>query len=231
MNKKRCILQRVANIVNIGTAESSRGVPRPRILNSWKEIAQYLGRGVRTVQRWEVELQLPVRRPRGKSRSAVMALASEIDDWVIRTPACRQKFITQEPQGPASELRVLVIEDNPNDLRDCVVLLTRVGVKEIDVCSNIGLALLRLENIDNGKAPLPDLVILDLGFALDSGFEVLRYRKAHLRLQSIPVIVWTALGETERRLCEFLGVRKVVPKWAGTRELEAALRSSQAQAA
>jgi CheY-like chemotaxis protein len=217
--------------VNIRPPESSRGEPKPRILNSWKEIAQYLGRGVRTVQRWELELQLPVRRPRGKSRSAVMALASELDEWVIRTPAYGQNAMAQQPQDPASELRVLVIEDNPNDLRDCVVLLTRVGVKQIDVCSNIGLALLRLENIEIGKAPVPDLVILDLAFALDSGFEVLRYRKAHPGLHSIPVIVWTAMGETERGLCEFLGVRKVVPKWAGPRELEAALRSSQGQAA
>lgn len=52
------------------------------MLNSWKEIAVYLGRGVRTVQRWELELGLPVRRPRGKPRSAVIALKSELDSWL-----------------------------------------------------------------------------------------------------------------------------------------------------
>ncbi len=31
------------------------------VLNSWKEIACYLGRGVRTVQRYERDLGLPVR--------------------------------------------------------------------------------------------------------------------------------------------------------------------------
>ena len=31
-------------------------------LDSWKEIAAYLGRGVRTVQRWEREEGLPVHR-------------------------------------------------------------------------------------------------------------------------------------------------------------------------
>src|SRR5215469_14961462 len=55
------------------------------ILNSWKEVAGYVGRGVRTVQRWEVELGFPVRRPRGKNRSAVIALKPEIDLW-LRTP-------------------------------------------------------------------------------------------------------------------------------------------------
>lgn len=52
------------------------------VLNSWKEIAAYLRRGVRTVQRWERELNLPVRRPRNRSRSAVMALSSDLDSWL-----------------------------------------------------------------------------------------------------------------------------------------------------
>lgn len=56
------------------------------VLNSWKEIAAYLGRGVRTVQRWEHDLALPVRRPRGKDRSAVIALKSDLDKWLRDTP-------------------------------------------------------------------------------------------------------------------------------------------------
>jgi len=56
------------------------------VLNSWKEIAAYLGRGVRTVQRWEQELGLPVRRPRGKERSAVIALKPDIDLWLHHVP-------------------------------------------------------------------------------------------------------------------------------------------------
>jgi phage terminase Nu1 subunit (DNA packaging protein) len=56
------------------------------ILNSWKEIASYLNRGVRTVQRWEADLGLPVRRPRGKGRSAVIAMRSELDGWIRSCP-------------------------------------------------------------------------------------------------------------------------------------------------
>jgi DNA-binding NarL/FixJ family response regulator/predicted DNA-binding transcriptional regulator AlpA len=59
------------------------------ILNSWKEIAQYTGRSERTVQRWERRYGLPVRRPAGKQRSAVIALRLEIDAWIEQTPfAC-----------------------------------------------------------------------------------------------------------------------------------------------
>ena len=56
-------------------------------LNSWKEIAQFLGRSVRTVQRWEQELGLPVRRPAGHDRSAVVAVPSELKAWIRRTPS------------------------------------------------------------------------------------------------------------------------------------------------
>jgi hypothetical protein len=36
------------------------------LLNSWKEIAAYLNRGIRTVQRWEAELGMPA-VPGGKN--------------------------------------------------------------------------------------------------------------------------------------------------------------------
>ena len=50
--------------------------------SGWKEIANYLGKGVRTVQRYEGEMGLPIHRPAGKSSAAVMAIQSELDNWV-----------------------------------------------------------------------------------------------------------------------------------------------------
>lgn len=52
-----------------------------RLLNSWKEIASYLGRGVRTVQRWE-KMGLPIRRVGHGQRAPVIADAREIDVWL-----------------------------------------------------------------------------------------------------------------------------------------------------
>jgi len=75
--------------------------PNDEVLNSWKEVAAYLGRGVRTVQRWEQELGLPVRRPRGKSRSAVIAFKPELDQWLHHAPAERLEAVAHEaPQAP-----------------------------------------------------------------------------------------------------------------------------------
>jgi TolB-like protein/Tfp pilus assembly protein PilF len=56
-------------------------------LDSWKEIAAYLRRGVRTVQRWEREEGLPVHRLRHDALGSVYAYRSELDGWwEERTP-------------------------------------------------------------------------------------------------------------------------------------------------
>jgi hypothetical protein len=55
------------------------------ILDSWKDIADYLGRDIRTCYRWEKELGLPVRRIDDQSsRSKVFAYKSEIDEWFAK---------------------------------------------------------------------------------------------------------------------------------------------------
>ena len=59
---------------------------KPEVLSGWKEIANYLGKGVRTVQRYEWELGLPVRRPAGKPRGSVIATRAELDAWVMASP-------------------------------------------------------------------------------------------------------------------------------------------------
>jgi hypothetical protein len=56
----------------------------PILLQSWKEIAAYLGRGVRTVQRYERKLGLPVRRL-GKSSGSIAAVKAEVDAWFRET--------------------------------------------------------------------------------------------------------------------------------------------------
>lgn len=50
-------------------------------LDSWKEIAIYLKRSVRTVQRWEREAGMPVHRLPTEKRGVVHAYRPEIDRW------------------------------------------------------------------------------------------------------------------------------------------------------
>ncbi len=51
-------------------------------LDSWKEIAAFLGRAERTVKRWETERGLPVHRIPGGGRSAVFAYSDELAEWL-----------------------------------------------------------------------------------------------------------------------------------------------------
>ncbi|MFZ0522741.1 MAG: tetratricopeptide repeat protein [Candidatus Acidiferrales bacterium] len=50
-------------------------------LDSWKEIAAYLGRDVTTVQRWERRERMPVHRHVHDKRGSVYALTSELHAW------------------------------------------------------------------------------------------------------------------------------------------------------
>jgi Tol biopolymer transport system component len=58
-----------------------REEPPEQRLDSWKEVAAYLRRGISTVQRWEQQEGLPVHRHPHEKRGSVYAFKSELDDW------------------------------------------------------------------------------------------------------------------------------------------------------
>ena len=67
----------------------------PERLESWKEIAAYLGREVRTVQRWAAERGLPVHHLPGGVRPRVFSVASELDAWLqVRTAPNRTEPVS-----------------------------------------------------------------------------------------------------------------------------------------
>ncbi len=72
-------------------------------LNSWKEIANYLGKGVRTVQRWESQMGLPVRRLGREGGEIVYALRSEIDAWLLSGGRKPEGESPAESTRPAAE--------------------------------------------------------------------------------------------------------------------------------
>jgi adenylate cyclase len=95
-----------------GAAVSAHGA-----LDSWKEIACYLNRDVRTIQRWERDRGLPIHRLPGGDKPAVYALKSELDAW--RRQGRNVPVITKhvEPDSPANRagqpasIAVLPFED------------------------------------------------------------------------------------------------------------------------
>src|SRR5277367_3970206 len=58
-------------------------------LDSWKEIATYLRREVRTVQLWEKREGLPVHRHFHRRLGTVFAFRSEIEEWSKHVSRCQ----------------------------------------------------------------------------------------------------------------------------------------------
>jgi TolB-like protein len=79
-------------------------------LDSWKQIAAYLHRSVRTVRRWEHEEGLPVHRHMHRTLASVYALKSEIDAWrqtLARCPELSRDTISSAALAPMRSIAVL----------------------------------------------------------------------------------------------------------------------------
>jgi hypothetical protein len=95
---------------------SVRKTEPPQFLSGWKEIANYLGKGVRTVQRYERELRLPVRRPAGQPRGSVIATKAEIDAWVAASPI-REAFYLPRMASNTAETTWASIENGAAEMQ------------------------------------------------------------------------------------------------------------------
>ena len=100
----------LCNLMNGATQETrmsavnSKRVGHLEILTGWKEIANYLRKGVRSVQRYERELGLPIRRPAGKS--TVFATKAEMDAWVDASPVRQElRLSVRAVNDPAKWMR------------------------------------------------------------------------------------------------------------------------------
>lgn len=69
-----------------------------KILKSWKEIASYLGVGIRTAQRWKHKRGLPIKQPGSARRSAVLGLPHEIDRWLLDSSSPPEKREAERPE-------------------------------------------------------------------------------------------------------------------------------------
>src|ERR1700704_2287466 len=89
-------------------------------LDSWKEIAFYLNRDVRTVRRWEKDQGLPVRRHQHQKGASVFAYKSEIDAW----RQSERERLTETPEPDSSAL----LSDAPQDHRKSWFVFGVIGL-------------------------------------------------------------------------------------------------------
>lgn len=99
-------------------------------LESWKEIAAYLKRDVRTVKRWEKSEGLPVHRHLHQARSSVYAYPNELEAWwAQRRPALEQAASALSWRRPASAFALAT-----------VLLLALVSSASSPIVSSVGAA-------------------------------------------------------------------------------------------
>jgi CheY-like chemotaxis protein len=96
-------------------------------------------------------------------------------------------------QRSAVPVEILLVEDNPGDVR-----LTREALRDARVRNNLHVVRDGAEALEflrrsgaHVAAPLPDLILLDLNLPRKNGREVLAEIKGDDRLRHIPVVILT----------------------------------------
>lgn len=86
-------------------------------LDSWKEIASYFGREVRTVQRWEKRESLPVHRHIHNRIGSIYAFKSELDDWLKSRSSFPKPLAPNKNQRARSHGASIRFAQQPDPLR------------------------------------------------------------------------------------------------------------------
>jgi chemotaxis family two-component system response regulator Rcp1 len=110
--------------------------------------------------------------------------------------------------GIAVPIEILLVEDNPGDVR-----LTREALRDAKVRTNLHVAADGVEAMaflhkegEHGQALRPDLIFLDLNLPRKSGREVLEEVKHDELLKHIPVVILTT-SQAERDILESYRLR------------------------
>ena len=105
---------------------------------------------------------------------------------------------TESTTGNENETKgsVLVVDDNPDNLRLLTAMLTDKGYKVRPAPSGS----LALQSV---RSTLPDLVLLDIKMPEMDGYEVCRRLKADERTRDVPVLFISALSEVKDKIKGF----------------------------
>jgi tetratricopeptide (TPR) repeat protein len=122
-------------------------------LDSWKEIASYLRREIRTVQLWEKKEGLPVHRHFHKQLGSVYALRSELERWKLQVS---RKTEVQQPETAALPDKTpdKTEDKSENRITICVPPLTNntVGSDRRQLCDAIvAMTIMALEQLNPGQ--------------------------------------------------------------------------------
>jgi CheY-like chemotaxis protein len=197
------------------------------ILSSWKEIAAYLGKSIRTVQRWET-LGMPVRRPHGVPSNVVLAIDTELTEWhrqfiasggerkIADDSAERMQSLKEKLQSLAATIASL--EDQVLALKSAVratestSMARAISVLAVDDDEihryvigklleasgfEVRLAIDGDDALRSTAQSKPDVILLDINLPGLSGFEVCAALRSNTNTNDVPVIFHTAYSANE----------------------------------
>jgi len=121
----------------------------PDRLDSWKEIANYFRREVRTVQLWEKREGLPVHRHFHKQLGSVFAFRSELKTWndqVSQRSGRQAEAVRQSATAPAQQIQLAIrVEPILNQTVANQALCEAIVVKTVAILSQLNPEKLRVE--------------------------------------------------------------------------------------
>lgn len=136
--------------MNPGFVNSPVSVNSP-VLTSWKDIARYMGKGVRTVQRWEQDFGLPVRRPLGSNKKAVLARPSDLDAWVALRCSSRKRAAAECMPRDGGRLPVGVLTSLAAQLQTARMLQSNNRALIMEVTTALTRLRTQLITLQNGR--------------------------------------------------------------------------------
>jgi Tol biopolymer transport system component len=138
-------------------------------LESWKEIAAYLGRDVRTVQRWERTEGLPVHRHMHARQGSVYALRRELDAWKRRRlqgVLCSSASFDQPATSGSSPVASSEAANRPSERSGFVLKHKLAAVLGVSIVLSAGALLMK------PKKALVDQAVLPIRFTTFPGSEI-----------------------------------------------------------
>jgi CheY-like chemotaxis protein len=145
-----------------------------------------------------------------------------------KSAASSKRPIVGRPPAVDRPINILLVEDNPGDVRIAMEALKDSGVpNHLDVAED-GVEAIRFLRGHDGfaSAPRPDFILLDLNLPRKDGHQVLAEIKTDDSLRLIPVIVLTT-SENERDVNKAyaLGANCYVTKPSGLDQLVGVMKS------
>jgi CheY-like chemotaxis protein len=107
----------------------------------------------------------------------------------------------------ASELRILVAEDNVTNQRIIIGLLRKIGVERVQIVNN------GMEAVDACQRDQFDLVLMDCQMPILDGYSATRHITHNLGSAAPPIVALTAHAlESDRQQCLAAGMRAYLTK-------------------